>query len=760
MYERNAIVLERYFEKCFGFGEVNNLRENYLNYRKLVESFERYSLAITAENKAIEEFNNASNEITKIQKTQEKLYNKGAKFEYSRYIIFNNIKENPDTIDKCLSQVQIDVEKNNTSLKELGEKFVAAVITYNEKKDIMENCQEERADAKQCFEKILSETTNCYKNISEEKISYAKDFITSENKENKKELANIFTENGKNERNQFDTDVIVNTINVSISIYKIEMDIYITGYDRTAKLLTEIDTDTVKLDKHKKFYNDSKVKLEFINAEKDYLVQFLDNERITAIYDKKTHRKLMLEACRNLNNDLEQINKLYDIIQKEIAGRYTKKLYKENYNREYLINLERTANDVNLEQPKVRANAIAVMNLNYWRIDGIRRIYEAFDNNVSVVYERDLSEYNPLPEPPKYNIDELENELEIKIEEVKEGLAKKQDVETFSENTNAYVKKGKYGVLKSSKKVLANAIYISLQTHEFSAKTKVLKGNVQVKDNQSKIEKFEEGSYFDLDAKMASLDLFDEEFENEGKSIKNEKLDSKTNKNKSTSNIAKESKKLASCETKNKEQESNYDILNQNSKNNLNIKEQYINSNISNNERQDIDTNILNAREQDNDSDLLNSEKQDINSDTLKDKVQNIKSNRIDELNEDNDFDVINNYEPKVNILNEKASGKEDSYINKEGSNISKSKVKESDNISKNTGFKIEDTIKENYEDLDVEDDEDYDIEESILDLYFSEQNYDQKRKEKDNKKLDEINKTGSIFKKIIKMNSKKKRKA
>jgi len=52
---------------------------------------------------------------------------------------------------------------------------------------------------------------------------------------------------------------------------------------------------------------------------------------LVAIYDKKVHRKLMLEACKALNSDLEQINKLYDIILKEIAGRSTKKIYKENY---------------------------------------------------------------------------------------------------------------------------------------------------------------------------------------------------------------------------------------------------------------------------------------------------------------------------------------------------------------------------------------------------------------------------------------------
>jgi chaperonin cofactor prefoldin len=228
MYERNAIVLERFFEKTFGFNEINNLKVNYLNYRRLIENYEKYILATNAETQATEEFNAISDEIAKIQKTQEKLYNKGAKFEYSRYVIFNNIKEKPEVIQKYLNQIEDNIETNNNSLKELGSNFVSAINTYNEKKVVMEECQSEKAEAKENFEKILEIVTECYKNISEEYIADAKEFITSENKDEIKELTNIFTENGKNERNPFDIDVIQNTINVSISIYKIEIDIYLS----------------------------------------------------------------------------------------------------------------------------------------------------------------------------------------------------------------------------------------------------------------------------------------------------------------------------------------------------------------------------------------------------------------------------------------------------------------------------------------------------------------------------------------------------
>ena len=47
MYERNAIVLERYFDKLFGYNEKNNLRNSYKNYIELMDQIEKYKEAIT-----------------------------------------------------------------------------------------------------------------------------------------------------------------------------------------------------------------------------------------------------------------------------------------------------------------------------------------------------------------------------------------------------------------------------------------------------------------------------------------------------------------------------------------------------------------------------------------------------------------------------------------------------------------------------------------------------------------------------------------
>jgi hypothetical protein len=170
------------------------------------------------------------------------------------------------------------------------------------------------------------------------------------------------------------------------------------------------------------------------------------------------------------------------------------------------------------------------MNLNYWRIEGIRRIYDVFDNDIKEIYSRDLSEYQPLLE----NSNNEENS-EIINEDFKEFFEKSNIVEEknvqksieetpetnsfeeISEEKNTDIvknekKKSKYGVLKSSKQALANAIYISLQTHEFSPKLKKSVEEVQEIEEQ---EDFGEGEYFDLDEKMASLDLLDAENEEE-----------------------------------------------------------------------------------------------------------------------------------------------------------------------------------------------------------------------------------------------------
>lgn len=506
MYERNAIVLERYFNKIFDFDNENSVKENYYNYRKLFECYGMLCDAKKQEEVSKEEFEVSEKEITKLQKSQERLYNKGAKYEYSRYIIFNNVEEKIEKIEKHLNKVADDVKKNSDELKELGDMFVQAIINYNEKNVALSEAIERRKNTQKEYDEIYLKAKNCFNGIPDEVLSNIKEFVNSDNREVKKELQETFDENGKKEKNQFDPDVISYTINKSIEINKIELDIYLTGYERIAKLFEEIEADFVKNDKHLKFYKDSEAKMNFVNAEKDYIVQFLDNERIGAIYDKKVHRKLMLEACKKFVLDFEQIDKLYEIITKEMAGRYTKKIYKENYNKSYLIELENSSIEPSLDTGRMRQEAIAFMNLNYWRVEGIRNIYDTFENIVTTIYERDLSEFVPeevvkepeseqseeeITEEPDEevideNIIELEQEDEIDYNSEEEYI-EEPTIDVFEDKEipvdDSKSKKVSRRVYYSSKKQLARAIYFSLQNIEFAKNRQNIIEELQTEDD-------------------------------------------------------------------------------------------------------------------------------------------------------------------------------------------------------------------------------------------------------------------------------------
>ena len=519
MYERNAIVLERYFYELFKYKEKSNLKENYKNYCTLIEKFEKYKNATEAERIATNEFEKVTDEIRKIQKNGEKLYNRSAKLEYSRYIVFENIEEKTEEIKRCLEKIEKDVEKNMLALQSLDKDFMVQLEDYKIKKDNLFTCQEKNKKAKENYEKILEKTKMIYENISYEDINIAKDFIQDDNKDKKKELNNILTENGINERNPFDPDIISNSVQVSFDIYKKEIEIYLNGYEKTSKLLEEIQEDDIKLDKHKKFINDSNCKVHFLNAEKEYIVGFLDNERLAAIYDKKMHRKLMLEACRNFELDMLHINNMYDILLKEALSRSSKRLYKEKYNKYYLTDIENESKDINEENNKIKANAIAVVNLNYWRIEGISNLQDVFEKDVKEIYGRDLNEIFPKEE---IVVEELKLEkIEVKedvlenqeiVEDSKNSLEAKVENILSSDNDNEFIKNPNYKILKSSKETLQKVINGKSDKKEEKIEAKEdldskLKETVEVEE-----EDFNESADSNgLFEKIAMLDELDDE---------------------------------------------------------------------------------------------------------------------------------------------------------------------------------------------------------------------------------------------------------
>ena len=133
MYERNAIVLERYFEKEFGFDKKNNLRSNYTNYGDIVEELERYQTTVTEEESVIQEFDQIAEEIQDIQKTQEKLCMVNEKLEQERNNLFNELDENPSIIQNKLEKIEHTIDENNEELKTLRKEFIEALEIFGQK---------------------------------------------------------------------------------------------------------------------------------------------------------------------------------------------------------------------------------------------------------------------------------------------------------------------------------------------------------------------------------------------------------------------------------------------------------------------------------------------------------------------------------------------------------------------------------------------------------------------------------------------------
>lgn len=411
MYERSAIVLERYFERLLGFNEENNLKQNFKNYCDLFTKFNIFQEANSAEFSALSEFQAAETTIEEIQSSQEKLYKKNAKLEYNRDLIFTNITQKPEEIEKCIVKLEDDISKNQAKLISLREKFIEAIKDYNDKKAKLAKCKKNRKNAESDYNSIFEITKQNLESIDQQYIEIAKSFSTEENE---LELISIMVDNGKEEKIPFNNSVITAATKLGFEIFKIEVECYLQGYEMSQKLINELNEGAVSVELHQKTIRNINVKLEFINAQKEYLIQFLDYERITVIYGKRTHRTLMVEACEKFEADIMQINNLFALLQKEIAGKSTKKAYKELYNKSYLLDIEEKDAKFKKEKNKINLPVGTVMNSNYWRIEGIKNIYTVFYKQVSEVFGKDLVEFDVPKEPEIDEINANENTEIIK----------------------------------------------------------------------------------------------------------------------------------------------------------------------------------------------------------------------------------------------------------------------------------------------------------------------------------------------------------
>lgn len=423
MYERNAIVLERYFNQMFGYNMKNNIQTNFRDYTELVECLEKYKDISEEEETIMQEYDSIANKIREIQKKQEILDKKNNKYQEERANIFQNIDENAEITQRKIDNVNNNIENLNEEIKQNAEQFVKIVDEFNKKTIVRTSCERNRRSVENKYNTKLNETLDNYKDIDTKFVRIAKQFVEIETDEIEEELKQKIEKNGEKEKIPFNIHVIKKAITLSVDIQKRKAEILSNIYEKTNKLFTEIKNNATKGNKHKKIIKDSKIKLEFIGAIEEYLIQFLDNERLTAVNGQEEHNKLMEEACKNLDEDLSQINNLYTLLLKEISKKITKKSYAELYNLDYLKELEAKSEEFEAEIKKLKL-PVTIINPNYWRIEGMKKIYDVFYKSVTEEYGRDLSEYIPKKE----NISEEEIKEEFDLEEEPEEKEQEEKI--------------------------------------------------------------------------------------------------------------------------------------------------------------------------------------------------------------------------------------------------------------------------------------------------------------------------------------------
>lgn len=412
MYERSAIVLEKNFNTILGFDQKTNLKTIYKDFKELTEEIEDYQQILEEEDKIINEFDKVANEIRKIQQEQKKLYKSNIKLEEDRNQLFDNLDEDPEIISKKLKKIEENVAENNKKLEELRDNYVTSLTNFAQKQEERNSCSRNRRAEEKKHLQIIEKTTNNLNDIDKSIIKDLKDLINSDCENEKQEIIEIMINNGKDERVPFNKDVIQNAVETRTDIAKKEAECYINAYEKTRRLIAEINNDDVKLDKYTKTLRDISVKMAFLKAKKMYIVSFLDNERMSAINGLKAHKQLMEESCNEFKTDMEQFGNLYSLILREIAGRSSKKAYKELYNKEYLKNIEEKEKNFEQEINNIKLHSGAIINSNYWRIDEIKNIYHVFQNEVSEKFGKDLSEFK-LEE----NEDEIVSDKKPEIED-------------------------------------------------------------------------------------------------------------------------------------------------------------------------------------------------------------------------------------------------------------------------------------------------------------------------------------------------------
>ena len=419
MYERNAIVLERYLSNIFGKDNETNVKSSFEIYKDILEEMEKYQVVTKEEEKVIKEFDEIAKNMQTIQKKQEVLCSENMEHEEERNKLFNDLDQAPEMIEKKILRLEQDIDENIAEQKEIRENYIELLNKFVEKQKERNKCAKTKRTTETNHIKILNDTIQKIENIDLTCVKKVKEFINIDNDTIIQSLTKIMLENGKNEKVKFDNDVIKKAVGIRVDIAKKEAEFYTNIYEKLRKLMSEIESDNLKLDKYKKLLKNVMIKLHFIEAEKEYIISFLDNERMTAINGEKLHKQMMKEATVNFEKDIKQIKNLYDLILREIAGKASKKAYRELYNSTYLLDIEETEKSFNQEASSIKSNVGTMINTNYWRIEGIKNLYEVFNKEIEENFERDLTEF--MPEEEKED-DDYEEEAQEQPHETNQAI--------------------------------------------------------------------------------------------------------------------------------------------------------------------------------------------------------------------------------------------------------------------------------------------------------------------------------------------------
>ena len=112
MYERSAIVLERYLSKIFGQENDTSIKASYQIYKDILEEMEKYQVITEEEEKVINEFDEIAKKMQSIQKKQETLCSDSIEQEEERNKLFNDFEQDPSLIERKLLKIEKVIEEN------------------------------------------------------------------------------------------------------------------------------------------------------------------------------------------------------------------------------------------------------------------------------------------------------------------------------------------------------------------------------------------------------------------------------------------------------------------------------------------------------------------------------------------------------------------------------------------------------------------------------------------------------------------------